>query len=248
MVHHPAAERRNINKVLLVVWLAPALLWAQAANKPAPLTEDRVRVIVSAEAQNLQATLSDLQEKQLNLHRQAFDLRAQAVEQKLDSLKFIGATIAALLGVGLGVAFWAAVKYARHYTASRIEKEVDLAIYKRDPRHWKIHVPRHNFAAERQRLEGLQYDNLEPYDGLAALCKTGITIYRADSDDDLKRLKQFMVNEQIEPLKCFFVIYYTGETKLNLKELAPYDNYAFSNMPSTLSNYIFTASRNLIHG
>jgi hypothetical protein len=237
-----------MNPRWLCLWFAPGLLLAQTPNKPLPLTEDRVHIIVNDQAQIIEKRLAELNDKQLALYKQDFDQRAKAVEQELAALYKIGGVIAALLGVSvLAVLGWA-TKYARNYAQKRIEQEVDLAIYKLDPRRWPIRIPRQNFDVERKRLDDLKYRNLIAYDGLNASCKEGITVYFATSDDDLKRLKQFMTDEQIDPLKCCFVIYYTGAARLNTQLLAPFDNFVLSNMPGTLSSQIFAASRNIIHG
>lgn len=233
---------------LLVYCFIPLILDVQTSNKPASITEDRVRVMVSEEAKASKTELADLQAKQLALYKQDFDQRAQVVEQRLNSLQWLAGVIGAMLGIGvLGGIGWA-VWYARKYAAKRIEQEVDLAIYKLDPRRWPIRIPRQNFDTERKRLVDLKYRNLIPYDGLNAQCKEGITIFSATSEDDLKRLKQFMVDEQIDPLKCCFVVYYTAQARLNTQLLAPFDNFVLSNMPGTLSGQIFAASRNIIHG
>ncbi len=237
-----------MNRFLLVLYLTPFLLFAQMPNNPTPLTEDRVRVMVSEEAKAVKTELADLQARQLDLYKQDFDQRAKAVEQELAALYKIGGIIGGLLGVSVLAVLWWATKYARNYAQKRIEEETELAVYKLDPRRWPIRIPRHDFDIERKRLDDLKYRNLIPYDGLNISCKEGITVYQAKSDDDLNRLKQFMVDEQIDPLKCGFVIYYTGAARLNTQLLAPFDNFVLSNMPGTLSSQIFAASRNIIHG
>jgi len=228
-----------------LLWLSFCLLPALSTAQTSPLTEDRVQVIVNQQAQAVETRLAEQQAKQLDLYKQDFELRARAVEQELSSLYKIGSVIAALLGIGVFAVFWGAVHVARNYAVKRIEQEVDLAIYKLDPRRWKIRIPRQNFDAERKRLEALKYRHLEPYAGLSAQCREGITVYRAVSDKDLSRLKTFMVDEHIDPLKCCFVIYCTEQARLDAKLLAPFDNFVLSNMPSTLSSQIFAASRNI---
>lgn len=227
--------------------LLPSLLLAQTATKPTPISEDRVRVIVAEEAKSMEDRLVAHQKDQLTLYEKEFERRSSLVEQKLGFLEWVGSIIAGLLGASIIVGFWVIFKYIKSYVTKRIEQEVDLAVYKLDPRRWPIRIPRQDFDAERKRLDDLKYRNLIVYDGLNAQCKEGIAVYSAASDDDLKRLKQFMVDEQIDPLKCCFVIYYTGAARLNTQLLAPFDNFVLSNMPGTLSSQIFAASRNIVH-
>ncbi len=233
---------------LIGLWLLPSLLFAQAANKPALISEDRVRVIVAEEAKNVEDRLVSHQKDQLTLYEKEFERRSSLVEQKLGFLEWVGGIITALLGGSIIVGFWVIFRHIKSYVTKRIEQEVDLAVYKFDPRGWEIRIPRENFEKEGRRLDGLKYNHLVPYDGLSAQCKKGITVYRATSDDDLKRLKQFMDAELVDQFKCCFVIYHKGQPKLSLDLLEPYDNYVLSNMPGTLSGQIFAASRNIIHG
>ncbi len=232
---------------LIGLWFLPSMLLAQTANKPTPLSEDRVRIIVAEEAKSVEDRLISHQKDQFTLYEKEFEQRSSLVEQKLGFLEWIGSIIAGILGAGIIAGFWVIFKYIKSYVTKRIEQEVDLAVYKLDPRRWELRIPRDKFEKERQRLDGLRYMHLVPYDGLSAQCKSGITVYRATSDDDLKRLKQFMDAESVDQFKCCFVIYHKGQPKLNLGLLEPYDNYVLSNMPGTLSSQIFAASRNIVH-
>jgi hypothetical protein len=236
-----------MRNLIFLLFLVPLQIYPQTASKPVPVTEDRVRVLINEQVQIIETRLADLQAKQLALYKQDFDQRASTVEQQLDSLFRLGAIIAVLLSAGILVALGWAIKYARSYAQKRIEQEVDFAIYKLDPRRWPIRIPRKNFEKEYQRLQAIKYRNLIPYDGLNSQNREGITVYYAASGEDLVQLRQFMIDERVDPLKCCFVIYYTGTTKLNTQTLAPFDNFVFANMPGTLSSQIFAASRNIIH-
>jgi hypothetical protein len=233
---------------LAVLWLIPLVLSAQTSNNPPMLTEDRVRVLVNEQTQVIEARLAELQKQKLETYKQDFEQRAASVEQKLTSFYIIGAIIATLIAGGFLAVFIGAVRFAKRYAEKRIKEEVDLAIYKLDPRWWKIRIPRLNFDSERERLIALKFRDLEYCDGLNENCKEGITIYRATSDQDLQRLKEFMVEEKVDPMKCCFVIYYTEQPRLNTQLLAPFDNFIVANMPSTLSSQIFAASRNIVYG
>jgi len=174
-------------------------------------------------------------------------LRAKTIEQKLTFLNWLTAILGVLIGGGIIGTMWGLIRSVRGYASKKTVDAIEFAIFKLDPRRWPIRIPRKDFEAEKKRLENLKFRNLIPYDGLDSSCKQGITVYRAYSNEDLDKLFQFMEDERVNPLECFFVIYYTGKENLDTQRLGKYDNYILSRMPSTLTSSIFTASRNIIY-
>ena len=227
--------------------LLPIVVSAQTQNQSTAITEDRVRVIVNEQSQIIEKHLGDLQQKQLKVYQQEFVNRAKAVELKLNILIWGVPILIFLFGSGIFFKYRNAIKDLKEDFYEKVENETRFAVFRFDPRKWPINIPSKNFKAETKRLEGLQYVDLKSYEGLDFNWKNGITVYRANSDDDLKKLQKLLIEKEIDPLKCCFVIYYTGSGRLNTQLLEPFDNYVLSNMPGTLSGQIFSASRNIIH-
>lgn len=240
-----------MNNKLLCLLFAPSLIFAQtqSASQPAPIDEDRVRVIVGEQAMIIKTDLENLQKRQLELAQKEFELHAQTVEKKLDNLFWLNALLGSLLSAGILITIF---QYARNYAKQKVKDEIDQVMQrinlelKLDLRQWPIHIPRDNFDSERTRLQALKYSKLIPYSDLNSNLKEGLTIFRVKSDEDFKRLQKFMIDEHVDPLKCCFVIYYTEQPRLNTQLLSPFENFVIANMPSTLPIQIFLASRNII--
>lgn len=222
-------------------------VFAQSNNKNSNLTEDRIKVIVNEQTRIIENELKKKQDDQLKIYQQEFELRAKTVEQKINFLNWLTAIFGVLIGGGIIGTIWGLIRSARGYASKKTVDAIEFAIFKLDPRRWPIRIPRNDFDAERKRLESLKFNNLIPYDGLDSSCKEGITVFRAYSNEDLDKLFQFEKDEKVNPFKCFFVIYYTGKENLETNRLGKYDNFILSRMPSTLTNSIFTASRNIIY-
>ncbi|MBD3343172.1 MAG: hypothetical protein GF353_29005 [Candidatus Lokiarchaeota archaeon] len=251
-----------MKKIVILIALFPFILSAQEESQNNSLTEDRVKVIVNEQAEKIEKRINDNQTAQLNLHKKELTQNAQQINQKIDLITSLGSVIVVLFGSGLFLNFRRRIKKANINVIQKFEKEIEeakfkliqrfeeevgFAIYKLDPRKWKIYIPRKDFDAERQRLEGLKYLHLESYEGLDVNLREGIIVYRAYSDDDIVRLKRVLVEQEVNSLKSCIVIYYTGKERLNTEILQSFDNFVLSNMPGTLSSQIFAASRNIVH-
>jgi len=232
---------KNKYSCLLILLIFQA---AHSQTSPAPVNEDRVRNLVNQEMKDVKTELNANLKEQLETKKKELDLQAKAIEDKLDFIKFV----LTLGGLSIIATFYGAIKIAKKYFEKRVKEETDLAIFKTDPREWEILVPRQNFDEGYKRLKALKYKKLKYYNGFDDLKpkpSAAITIYYADSNENLKDLHDFMADAEIDPLKYLFIIYSTGKENLDKKVLLPFDNYIFSNMPSTLSSQIFAASRSI---
>lgn len=223
--------------IVLCILIVPVF-----SQKKSEMTEDRVKVLVNEESEKSESRLLKIQEEQKEILEKKLEFNKNEINQKYNFLTWLVQIVSGLLGLSI----IGAVIYIKNYINKKIEREIDFAVYKLDPRRWPIQIPDKNFDTERKRLENLKFINLTTYIGLDVNLKEGITIFRAMNDDDLKRLKTVLDDQKVDPLKSFIVIYYTGKEKLDIRYLAPYENYVLSNMPGTLSNQIFIASRNIV--
>lgn len=181
---------------IYILILAPSFVFAQSGKIKQQIDENHVRIIVNQAVKEAKDELAKLQSKQLDLYKQEFDQRAKSVEQKLVFINWIIGIVGTLLTGGIiGLLWWVLVK-TPSIIRERIEREVDFAVYKLDPRRWPINIPRNGFDTEHERLLKLKYGNLRSINGLDASCKEGITVYKANSDEDLDKLKKFMVKNR----------------------------------------------------
>ncbi len=230
---------RLIKYSVIILLLGFSFIFSQSKNQ---ISEDRVKVLINEQMEKIEDQLTKKQEEQQKDIIAKMDLNAESITQKYNFLAWLGG----LLGIGLIGGLFTTITFLKKYINNKVEKEIDFAVYKLDPRRWPIQIPKENFDKEKERLEKLKYIDLNQYIGLDVNLGKGITIYRVFNEDDLKKLKKVMDDQMIDPIKSCIVVYYTGQQRLDTKILEPYDNYVLSNMPGTLSSQIFAASRNIV--
>jgi len=238
-----------MKKIIILIILIPGVLFAQAKKQSNSINEDRVKLMVNEEVQKSEDRLQkQLSDTQTNMNDK-ISQRVDGLQQELNFYKWLTRLFSILFGgsiVGIVAGIWGTIKYVTKYVMKRVRDEVDFAVYKLDPRKWPIRIPRENFDSEHEHLKSLKYVKLIQYEGLDFQTKEGIVIYRVKSDEDLEDLNKIIELENIQSLKCCFVIYYTGKENLNHSLLKPDVNFVISRMVGSLSNQIFAASRNII--
>ena len=191
--------------------------------------------------QQLDATKTELQ-KEMQTELKKINAEVEKMRDDLNFYRNIGLiamTILSILGAGTVSGF---IKR----TSAKLDNIIDEAIYRVDPRFMPVKLPASGMEAESRHLNRLGFKNLSTYQWLDDTCLQNAVIFRATSDEDAQRLRQFILDHELAGKENVVFVVYTIGVRISGELFREFSNVTYANNHLTLVQALFVAARGMV--
>lgn len=144
-----------------------------------------------------------------------------------------GLSIAWIISLGIKLKKWA---------PDELEKRFSDLITGLDLRHISVRIPS-KLSQFKDHLEKINFKSITVYNGLdAKYCLSGCVVINIPNDQAVERFREFLIQEQPNPLMVGYVLY-TTSVRVPPDVVEKFANLTYSNSLATLAQNIFTVAR-----
>jgi len=250
MVYHQARERKTMYLLLTLSLLASPV----QASKSADTTQiallryqlqekfkkdlDQQQTAIRAEFENFKRELRE--ETAQNVQAAKEDLR-----RSINIYILIGGVSLAVVTFVLSFLGYDRIKSFIASSTAKFDKRIDDAIYRTDPRDMPIKLPQTGMEKQIARLKKLEFRDISAYPWLDESCTRNAVVYLATTDDEARKLKQFIEDKKLAEREDVAFVVYTKGVRIDQNILRDLDNVTFANNHLTLVQALFVAARGM---